>query len=94
MSYNQYPSQSLVFMRIFDHSHEAHVQQSPHSVPVKIEDWLLGIGWTYTMQDPNTHEALFQKHGDRDVDTMYYRWYEACAYEFWRFITINSGNDT
>ena len=93
MSYNQYPARSSVELKVGDHTQELFLEGTAHQVPPKIEQYLLDIGWTYAMQDPNTYETLFQKHADMDAGTLYYRWHEAVAYELWRFLTLNSGND-
>ena len=93
MSYNQYPDIGKVNFALDGYSHEMKFDVTPHSAPPQIEKTLTDMGWSLAISDPTTHEPLYTKQDEQAADFMYYRWYEAMAYEFWKFLTVNSGND-
>jgi hypothetical protein len=93
VSYNQYPERTEVSFQLPDYVYTMPVEYTAHDTPPKIEKFLHDCGWSYAMNDPNTMEVLYQKHVEMDAGTLYYRWYEAMAYEFWKFLTISSGSD-
>lgn len=73
---------------------EMQIQFDQHGVPTRVEKLLTNLGWTFVANDPDTTEKLFHKEnanmgGDYDPDLdNYWRWYEAMAYEFGKFIDI------
>lgn len=94
MSYNQYPDKDQMMLSTSDNKITIEPNRIPHDCPDQINAFLLNCGWVCSHYDPNTHEPLFQKANELAAQSMYYRWYEAMAYEFWRFVTLNTGNDT
>ena len=62
--------------------------------PDRVVNLLSNLGWITDMSDPDTQEPLFKKMdanlgGDHDPDlNRYWRWYEAMAYEFAKFVNI------
>ena len=66
---------------------------SCEAAPPKIQQWLLDVGWSLGPQDPDTYEQLFKKEDEPATNFMYYRWYEAVAYENWKFMTLADGQN-
>lgn len=76
------------------------LERTPHTVPDKAETLLMKFGWVYSETCPNTKEHLFQKRPptdapdtvksswDNDLQNCHWRWYEAMAYEFGKFMSI------
>lgn len=93
MSYNQYPDRGSVNLPMNEVSHKLDFDVTSHAAPPKIEAWLLTLGWTYSVQDPTNYEQLFQKAGEDATEHMYYRWYEAVAYESFKFMTLADGQN-
>lgn len=97
MSYSQYPTEPSITLDIkedvsSDHQVIAHnVIYTPHDAPPKIDDWLVKLGWSYAMNDPVTQEQLYTKQDEPAANHMYYRWYEAVAYESFKFMTLADG---
>lgn len=94
MSYNQYPSKDEITVSVTDNKITLDQLNTCHDCPDKIEEFLRSCGWENQMFDPNNQEPLFVKTDQPDTQHMSYRWYEAMSYEFWRFITLNSGSDS
>jgi len=81
------------------------LERDPHKVPGKVQALLTRFGWTNSETDPNTKEILFQKRPpndapdnvksswDADLQNCHWRWYEAMAYEFGKFMSIDDDRD-
>ncbi len=81
------------------------LEREPHSVPGKVDILLTKFGWMHSETDPNTKEPLFQKRPpdaapdnvkaswDSDLQNCHWRWYEAMAYEFGKFMSIDDDRD-
>lgn len=99
MSYNQYPSELKVDMvmtpdvssdgQVITHN----VTVTCHDAPPKIDDWLIKLGWALGVHDPSTMEPLYTKQDEPAANHMYYRWYEAVAYESFKFMTLADGQN-
>lgn len=66
-----------------------------HKVPARVEKLLGTLGWKERGTDSDTNEKLYHKDNpsmggdfDPDLDACSWRWYEAMAYEFGKFIDI------
>ena len=81
------------------------LEREPHTVPGKGETLLMKFGWVHSEICPNTKEQLFQKRPpsdapdnvksswDSDLQSCHWRWYEAMAYEFGKFMSIGDDRD-
>ena len=90
MAYNQWPGGlgSQVTTHASANTVEYKYSGAYQYVPVGIPVFLQDMGWNTTCNDPDTEEMLFQKQGDPNISTMYFRWYEAVAYEWFRMMTL------
>jgi len=94
--YNQqYPTATAVLPNIMGNGVEMQLNYAMHKVPMRVEKLLSNLGWQDRGMDPDTQEKLFHKTtsgmgGDFDpeLDSCSWRWYEAMAYEFGKFIDI------
>lgn len=94
--YTQYPSATEVKPQVTPDARavEMQIDFATHKVPERVLKLLKNLGWTEVGSDPDTGEDLFHKEnpsmgGDYDPDlNLYWRWYEAMAYEFGKFIDI------
>lgn len=84
----------------------------PVNVPAKCADFLMKLGWSQFSTHPDTNEQLFHKPPPNETNDeekkawnyelqySYWHWYEAMAYEFSKFMSIDedtggaSGSDT
>lgn len=74
-------------------------------VPEHIDKTLSQFGWTHASYHPDTQEELFRKpppddctderrnKWPHDLQWGHWHWYEAMAYEFGKFITIEDESD-
>ena len=74
-------------------------------VPVKSDTLLLKLGWSHYSSHPDTHEQLYHKPPPNDVSDevkaswdsnlqySYWHWYEAMAYEFGKFMSIDDDSN-
>jgi hypothetical protein len=86
-------------------SFDINLEREPHRVPAKVQTLLTRFGWTTSETCPNTKEVLFQKDPpndapdnvksawDSDLQNCHWRWYEAMAYEFGKFMSIGDDAD-
>ena len=99
MSYSQYPNEMQIAIEVKeDVSSDSQVithkvTATCQAAPPKVETWLLTVGWVLAVQDPSTYEQLYTKQDEPAADYMYYRWYEAVAYENWKFMTLADGQN-
>lgn len=91
MSYNQYPSKTDLSLSVIDDKVTSDIIFTPHEAPVKVQDFLFKCGWSFQMHDPNTDEPLYVKTDEPATMHMSYRWYEAVAYESFKFMTLSDG---
>ena len=68
------------------------VNQPDQECPQVIKNLLYELGWNASISDPNSGELLFQKTMEFQTEGQYFRWYEAVAWEFYKFIKIADGN--
>jgi hypothetical protein len=100
VSYNQYPAKDEIIVTIHENSTgigqvvEHEVRITPHDAPPKIDDFLIKVGWTMQMHDPSTMEPLYVKTDEPATQHMSFRWYEAIAYESFKFMTLADGGIT
>lgn len=85
----QFPSKTSVI------GIEMELDSSVHKVPNRVKRLLGNLGWKERGLDPDTREQLYHKDNpsmggdfDPDLDACSWRWYEAMAYEFGKFINI------
>jgi len=90
MAYNQWPGGlgSQITTHSVANTVEYKYSATYQYVPQGIPKWLQDMGWTTSTNDPDTEEMLFQRQGDEQNSTMYFRWYEAVAYEWFRMMTL------
>lgn len=94
--YSSYPAIAEVIPIINGSQVEMSLNMAKHVTPDRIGKLLRTFGWETTVNDPNTGEMLWQKADasigtndhDPNLSNGYWRWYEAVAYEFARFVNI------
>jgi len=94
--YNQqFPMETTVQPKLMGNQVEMELNFCMHKVPERVKKLLSNLGWLERGTDPDTNEALFHKISagmggdfDPDLDACSWRWYEAMAYEFGKFIDI------
>lgn len=76
------------------------INHQTQEVPAKMVDFLDRMGWATTNNHPESGEWLFHKYPpngctdevrkqwDNELQSGYWFWYEAVAYEFTKFMTI------
>lgn len=86
-------------------SFQVDLERESMDVPAKVEILLIRFGWEHSQQCPNTNEQLFQKKPNKDatdeakaawdfdLQNGHWYWYEAMAYEFGKFISIDTDVD-
>ncbi len=101
--YSNYPSPTDVQLMNGSEigSVKAVLTHQPVNVPGKCEDFLLKLGWSLYMTQPDTGEQLYhkpppndctedeKKNWNYDLQNAYWHWYEAMAYEFSKFMGID-----
>lgn len=90
MSYNSFPQESGLRTGSTSGDISIYVDKPDHVAPTDVHEFLTTHGWTDYGNDPNSGEALYCLDGNFNGVT-YYRWYEAMAYEFYKFITLGGG---
>jgi len=99
VSYTQFPAEPSITLDVKEDMSGGNqvivhnVICSPHSEPPKLDWWLTKLGWSYAMHDPTTNEQLYTKQSEPAANYMYYRWYEAVAYESFKFMTLADGQN-
>ncbi len=94
--YNQqFPPETTVMPQVMGNGVEMKINAPMHKVPERVKKLLSNLGWMERGTDADTTEALFHKTTsgmggdfDPDLDACSWRWYEAMAYEFGKFIDI------
>lgn len=61
--------------------------QAEHITPREVDEWLREIGWICNGVDPNNGAILYTKESIT-TNARYFAWYEAVAYETFRFLTL------
>lgn len=67
------------------------VEFPEHVVPNGVAEWLVKRGWYSGVQCPDTKQLMYTKSDYQDLAGMYLFWYEACAYEWYRMMTLGGG---
>lgn len=102
--YSNYPNATDVQMQTANEmgSVKAVLSHNTANVPGKCEDFLLKLGWSHHMSHPDTSERLYhkpppneatedeKKAWNYDLQYAYWHWYEAMAYEFGKFMGIDT----
>ncbi len=90
----QYPTATSVNVNASGNGIDMSLTFGRHEAPERVVKLLNNLGWTSCGNDPDTQEPLYNKSnpgmgGDYDNDlSKSWRWYEAMAYEFGKFIDI------
>ena len=93
MATQNWPQGQELHLSTSDNKITIQPQVQQQDCPTKIEELLRNLGWVQATTHPDTFEPMWQKTAEEDTEGMYYKWYEAMAYEFYKFVTIASGND-
>lgn len=88
-----WPRGQELLLSTSDNKITIHPQVQTQGCPAKVMAFLYDLGWSQSATHPDTSEPLWQKHGEPDTDGMYYKWYEAVSYEFYKFVTLSTGNE-
>lgn len=59
-----------------------------HLVPNGVAEWLVKRGWYSGVSCPDTKQLMYTKNDSQDIAGMYLYWYEACAYEWYRMMSL------
>lgn len=108
--YRNWPSEDRIRMSVNDSgingaALSVDMERDEHSVPGKVEKFLVRLGWSHVLICPNTKEQLWQKsppddapdhvktNWDSDLQNCHWYWYEAMSYEFGKFMSIGTDTD-
>ena len=93
--FTQFPAMTEIKPSLNGDSVSMSINVAPHDAPERIVKLLSNLGWKEIGTDPDTIEPLFQKENaamgidwDADLSSKYWRWYEAMAYEFGKFVNV------
>ncbi len=93
--YPQFPSTVTVQPLLNGNQISMDVLTPQQTEPERVIKLLSNLGWKEIGTDPNNGEGLYQKEDpnmgvghDADLTTKYWRWYEAMAYEFAKFVNV------
>ena len=93
--YSQFPTETKVQPMVNGEGVEMNIVVAKQVEPERVVKLLNNLGWKEIGICPDTGESLYQKSNpnmggdfDSDLANYYWRWYEAMAYEFGKFINI------
>lgn len=100
MSHWSIPSKTVAVIQGSSGEVELEVRTEENEVPPWIEKYLFKMQWSPVGQCPNTKETLYSKNDEihdesgalvNGTSGYYFRWYEACAYEHAKLMSIGLG---
>ena len=94
MSISQFPQRGYVQLKLNDQYLNLDLQVTSENCPNNVREFLIQCGWIESLQEPNTYEPLFTKEQEMGTQCMRFRWHEAMAYEFYKFISLSVASDT
>ena len=92
--YANYPDQTKIVPQNTGNGVEFNQVQDNHAVPMGVDAWLQQLGWGTPCNDPDTTEPLYQKSGNQDVGSKYFKWYEAIAWEWYMMMSLGGSDST
>ena len=88
MAYPSFPDPTSIRTGSTSGSITLDLHTPTHVTPNDVDTWLKANRWHSPCTDPDSGEVLYQKHSTPECNGAYFRWYEAVAYECYRFLSI------
>lgn len=68
------------------------IEHREHTLPQEVSSWLCSKGWSMSGHDPDTMEPLFIPPSNYKTSLLFYKWFEAIAYEYFWMMTIGGNS--